>query len=71
MIVVMKKEKLSVRHDCMKDLQTYHRVNHVLNYLEDSHGASLIGVSNDLLTDQTGVGGGDRVDPGLDLKSKE
>lgn len=41
-----------------------------LKYLEDSHGASLVGVSNHLLADQTRIRGGNGVDPGLDLKLK-
>lgn len=42
-----------------------------MNYLKDSHGASLVGVSNHLLADQTRIRGGNGGDPGLDLKSKE
>lgn len=41
-----------------------------MGYLKDSHGASLVGVSNHLLADQT-VGGGNGVNPGIDLKSEE
>ena len=42
----------------------------VLTYLEDSHGATLVGASNHLPADQTRVGGGNGSDPGLDLKLK-
>lgn len=43
----------------------------IVGYLKDSHGASLVGISNHLLADQTRVGGGNGGNPGLDLKSKE
>lgn len=39
-----------------------------LNYLENSHAASLIGVSNHLLANQICVGGGHGGNPGLNLK---
>lgn len=41
-----------------------------MKYLENGHGASLVGVSNHLLADQVRIGGGNGGDPGLDLKLK-